>query len=1066
MKRTPSSCNLRQRGVALVSVIALVTLLAFLVVALLLRLTFYREVIGAEKGAVQARQLADYGASLVVSELRAELETTAASIVPTSNGGRYYDVANVENYSSYRALADETLSADNRYITLIKQSVAGCPFAVGEKGELESIASDVSTASAARGGRAISPERWLAPRFLPSDATLRADQVPDWIYLARNGGHPTSFLGESQGESQTSGQANPDFVVGRLAYQVYDTSGLLDANVAGFGEGSPQDELQRKGSLLWTDLATLPGGSRDLAEWRNDVNWSQAYQEILVKRGQQRGWLSLPEDASGRSNVFLSRGDLLAFHKSFPNYLSEESLPFFTHFSRETNAPSWGPENDAADLGGSGSGAFKYYSNRSSDQVANRLFNSVRVVSPFTRRLPPFPAKDEVAIPAREGEPLMVTRFPLRAIELFQLKGQENRIAEFFGLSREGAEWRYNALTSDNQIKTLSEVAQEGREPNFFEVLNAGLLSGSLGQTNGVWGGGPLFDNHDMDRVAARQVLRIGACIIDQYDEDNDPTVIAPVSAEPFGTAELVNIAGVENVPYIDVIGQMHITRRDLTGYPNWPWISAYYQLQLWNPHRNASDADPGNYRVISEGESYVNISWWPQGWPGGGGFPEDGAPFLATDNTSFMEFSTPLSPSYSNVGDRLMFERPVQLMGDLIGAHSPDSVLAGSNGNAFAGIYLGKVQTGSDNNARRRYRSYGEATGHIKFDRPVSIKLQKEVLVNGQPTWLTYQTIPRIEHHHGNVPWPKAIDDAAYEGEPQLRITYARSDPRTLRFGMGTAGGGTSPKVTNQTIWPSARENLSWSNRWEMGPAFRGATGTFGALSQNPDGVLSYAGKDGVRRHHDGRDDLGYTDGSPYSIGEARPLILNRPFRSVAEMGSAFRDEPWATLNFHSDLSADSGLLDLFSLTQTPVRAGTVNLNRAPVEVLAALIANTAKDPIRGGVFDPATAGLLASSLRKALDERPIATSAGIARIIDQLGDDGGKQAYEKEALISALADVHNARTWNLTIDVIAQSGRLLPSADDLSDFRVEGEQRLWVHLAIDRISGKVIEQEVEVVY
>ena len=56
----------------------------------------------------------------------------------------------------------------------------------------------------------------------------------------------------------------------------------------------------------------------------------------------------------------------------------------------------------------------------------------------------------------------------------------------------------------------------------------------------------------------------------------------------------------------------------------------------------------------------------------------------------------------------------------------------------------------------------------------------------------------------------------------------------------------------------------------------------------------------------------------NPYneSSGDAvRPLVMNRPFRSVGEMAYAFRDQPFKTLDFASANSPDAGLLDLFSV-------------------------------------------------------------------------------------------------------------------------------------------------------
>jgi hypothetical protein len=50
--------------------------------------------------------------------------------------------------------------------------------------------------------------------------------------------------------------------------------------------------------------------------------------------------------------------------------------------------------------------------------------------------------------------------------------------------------------------------------------------------------------------------------------------------------------------------------------------------------------------------------------------------------------------------------------------------------------------------------------------------------------------------------------------------------------------------------------------------------------------------------------------------------------------------------------------------------------------------------------------------------------------------------------------------------IDVIAQGGRYPPSAASLRNgFVVEGEQRYWVHVAIDRFTGQVIGKEIEIV-
>jgi hypothetical protein len=64
-------------------------------------------------------------------------------------------------------------------------------------------------------------------------------------------------------------------------------------------------------------------------------------------------------------------------------------------------------------------------------------------------------------------------------------------------------------------------------------------------------------------------------------------------------------------------------------------------------------------------------------------------------------------------------------------------------------------------------------------------------------------------------------------------------------------------------------------------------------------------------------------------------------------------------------------------------------------------------------------------------------------------------------------LSDTWQTRTWNLLIDVIAQLGKYPPTAQSLqNDFVVEGEKRYWLHVAIDRFTGEIIDQQLEAVY
>ena len=70
-----------------------------------------------------------------------------------------------------------------------------------------------------------------------------------------------------------------------------------------------------------------------------------------------------------------------------------------------------------------------------------------------------------------------------------------------------------------------------------------------------------------------------------------------------------------------------------------------------------------------------------------------------------------------------------------------------------------------------------------------------------------------------------------------------------------------------------------------------------------------------------------------------------------------------------------------------------------------------------------------------------------------------------QREAIVRALASTGQTRTWNLLVDVIAQSGRFPNTAatTTLNKFLVEGERRYWMHLAIDRLTGEVIAKRLE---
>lgn len=67
------------------------------------------------------------------------------------------------------------------------------------------------------------------------------------------------------------------------------------------------------------------------------------------------------------------------------------------------------------------------------------------------------------------------------------------------------------------------------------------------------------------------------------------------------------------------------------------------------------------------------------------------------------------------------------------------------------------------------------------------------------------------------------------------------------------------------------------------------------------------------------------------------------------------------------------------------------------------------------------------------------------------------------RESVLRALADGGQTRVWNLMLDLVVQSGGFPRTANSLSAFVRENEIRLWVFVAIDRLSGEILEQQTE---
>jgi hypothetical protein len=215
---------------------------------------------------------------------------------------------------------------------------------------------------------------------------------------------------------------------------------------------------------------------------------------------------------------------------------------------------------------------------------------------------------------------------------------------------------------------------------------------------------------------------------------------------------------------------------------------------------------------------------------------------------------------------------------------------------------------------------------------------------------------------------------------------------------------------------------------------------------------------------------------------------MLNRPFRNVGEFGYAFRAAATPTptpanpktFDFFNMASVDAPILDLFTYNSASIRAGLVNLNTKAVPSITAILTgafqtenNIGSAPSPTPVASPA-AKTAATNIVSATTAQPAVSRADITRLSTAVTNTPFATSEEtKETIARALAEVTQTRTWGLLIDVIAQTGRYPPTATSLGDpatgatqFVVQGEKRYWLHIAIDRFTGEVIDQQLEAVY
>ena len=351
----------------------------------------------------------------------------------------------------------------------------------------------------------------------------------------------------------------------------------------------------------------------------------------------------------------------------------------------------------------------------------------------------------------------------------------------------------------------------------------------------------------------------------------------------------------------------------------------------------------------------------------------------------------------------------------------------------------------------------------------------------------------------------------------------YMKADPRATRFGIFQID--TNPTTSSRIVlplWPNADGNVPNGfggavgtdvehvpNRFSSAAYYPATLAINSSVDPRATATTTYTDNDNVSRPADAiypdptANIRGTGSWTPYYTSSTvyRPIMLNRPFRNVAELGYAFRDLPWKTLDFFSDKSADAGLLDIFALNDGPalfdangnftamgavptMTAGSVNVNTTQAADLQAIFAGSILSEIGPTTVNPTNTGLatdapiLATNVVNATSTTPmqnkseLITRASLPTTIlptptpTTIEQPDRVVKTRREVVARTVSSVAQTRTWNFVIDVVAQSGHFKPNAGSVqNDFIVEGEQHYWVHVAIDRFTGRVIDKQIEVV-
>ncbi len=1090
-----------QTGFAIVVVVSLMALLLVMIIAFMLLSGSNRSNSNLDVSIRQADSISKAATATVISDILAEFaaDTPPLDASSTDKLQKIYPVTNATSMLPSRTLKSSVIATDPNFKNLVKQSANGRTFAkVTQNGVTSDVgvarASSVSTSTMDIGQRFLTKEIWTTPMLFRNGASLAADQVPDWIYVDRSGGNPGSgganpFPDAAQSLTST-GAANPKFVIGRYAWQIYDLGGLLDATVALYDPSSTSSGKDAKDSPLWAVATALTGGdavlgqnlSKALFNWRHLVGKvaGPKPKRLIEDWAEPNGWTKVFTDGTNTDQTFLTRQDLIKFQRQNPTQFPPNLLAWFTHSNYALNQAALRPDPARPKVLALASGGNDGTGN---DDAINPSFLEIRSA---------IPGQTSATKPT---VPVAAKRFPLDRLDLVVTPPSEPALVQkYFGLDYSSGQWTYPG----NTIKRLVEVAALNREPNLFELIKATLHVGSLGGS-----GIGTSSAKALDQSVNYHVVQIVANLIDQWDADSFPTIINFDGRQFIGIEDLPRIYYVRTGCFRQKIIDPATFVGSKAGPPPASFKNIYESVYLrqpilWNPHAESSVSvsKPTDFRIIAisnqaSGSTAADVKcqvYLPQA-PVWNSFPSgpindfrnaNGPNFSVTPGLQKWDASSAFITFNVTSSGPASFRQPYPLK-------SPNYP-AGSNA-AGKEIFplLSDTELGCLDAASKSNQAIGFLVGKVWTSDTVLALDPGLVIENGIRYELQYSS-------NGNWITYDVMKTEPFTGQDRTSFTPAdrrhfasffRIDPRTSRLGNFITNNfrGWNPASTpNQWFWNNGQTGAPD----DTAPAMNGTEQFIGTFPTPPTGWTlrndpntlvpavypryfqanisggggSYADADSVTRPAMGASASGVNGlplANPPADAVSRPRILNRAFRSIAELGYVFRDSPWRQMDLSHTASEDGKLLDVFCLHSDPttheaprISRGRVNLNSAPTEVLAALFEGTSKAVTGATPFTSAeslslgkalndwvasvTPGGLPLRQRSDLIGRTVSgpsasfTSTGFMSQVDAILSANDKPIGERrEAVVRALADSSDTRTWNLMIERDSTGRRIL---------------------------------------